>query len=123
MTKSEECIHCGRVVGEHASLDKRCMANPEVLLSTKFTDAETKMAEVLESIVRMLVRPGTTVRVELKETPAGHVTFKITVPQPEIGKVIGKQGRMARSIRHILGAGAAEMGHRFYLDLSEPARP
>jgi hypothetical protein len=46
-------------------------------------------------------------------------TFKIEIPRSQMGKVIGKEGKMARTIRTILQAVAHQMGRRFALDLEE----
>jgi len=46
-------------------------------------------------------------------------TFKIEIPRSQMGKVIGKEGKMARAIRTILQAAAHQAGRRFSLDLEE----
>ena len=47
------------------------------------------------------------------------ILFRLRVAQPDIGKVIGKQGRTARSLRSILGAAAAKHDTRCTLDILE----
>ena len=46
-------------------------------------------------------------------------TLQISVHQSDIGKVIGKQGRTARSLRTIVGAIAMAHGGRVALDIVE----
>ena len=46
-----------------------------------------------------------------------HVTFTVLVPQTEMGKVIGKQGRMARTLRTLMGAAAMKHQRTCSLDI------
>jgi hypothetical protein len=45
--------------------------------------------------------------------------LKLRVAPQDVGKVIGKQGRTARSVRTILGAVSMKLHHRFTLDILE----
>jgi len=45
--------------------------------------------------------------------------LRVRVAPQDIGKVIGKQGRTARSLRTILGAASMKLHHRFSLDILE----
>ena len=45
--------------------------------------------------------------------------FKLRVAPQDVGKVIGKQGRTARSVRTILGAVSMKLHHRYTLDILE----
>jgi predicted RNA-binding protein YlqC (UPF0109 family) len=45
--------------------------------------------------------------------------LRLRVAPSDIGKVIGKQGRTARSMRTILGAASMKLKHRFALDIVE----
>jgi predicted RNA-binding protein YlqC (UPF0109 family) len=45
--------------------------------------------------------------------------LRLRVAQVDLGKVIGKQGRTARSIRTILGAASMKAQHRFSLDIQQ----
>ena len=53
---------------------------------------------------------------------AGSVVLRLQVAPGDLGKVIGKQGRTARSLRTILGAASMKLKHRFSLDIVEEAR-
>jgi hypothetical protein len=41
------------------------------------------------------------------------------VAPQDVGKVIGKQGRTARSVRAVLGAISVKLHHRYALDILE----
>jgi len=45
--------------------------------------------------------------------------FELRVAQSDIGKVIGKEGRTARSIRTILSAAGMKLKKRFTLEILE----
>jgi uncharacterized protein len=48
--------------------------------------------------------------------------LRLRVADQDIGKVIGKQGRTARSLRTILGAASMKLQRRFSLDIVEESR-
>lgn len=52
----------------------------------------------------------------------GCVALTVTVAAGDIGKLIGKQGRTARSMRTILYAAGVKYGLRCQLNLIEPER-
>jgi hypothetical protein len=45
--------------------------------------------------------------------------IRLRVAHSDVGKVIGKQGRTARSVRTILSAASMKLRHRFSLDIVE----
>jgi predicted RNA-binding protein YlqC (UPF0109 family) len=45
--------------------------------------------------------------------------LELRVAQPDLGKVIGKQGRTARAIRTILSAAGMKIRKRFVLEILE----
>ena len=45
--------------------------------------------------------------------------LELRVSQPDLGKVIGKQGRTARAIRTLLGAAGMKLRKRFLLEILE----
>lgn len=47
------------------------------------------------------------------------VVFALSVPPEEMGKVIGRQGRIARSMRTLLTIAASRRGIRASLDIHE----
>jgi len=76
------------------------------------------MKILMTEIVRALVDDPSAVQVEA--IPDNDVTvLRLRVAPTDIGKVIGKQGRTARSLRTILGAASMKYRHRFALDIIE----
>ena len=59
------------------------------------------MKEVLETIIKSLV--DNKIAVEIKEIDEEKkVTFEVKVDEKDFGKIIGKQGKIAQSIRTIM---------------------
>ncbi|MCH8319498.1 MAG: KH domain-containing protein [Acidobacteria bacterium] len=76
------------------------------------------MKELIEMIAKALVdSPDEVVVGEI----AGEQTtvLELRVAQSDLGKVIGKQGRTARSIRTLLGAAGMKLRKRFVLEILE----
>ncbi len=76
------------------------------------------MKQLVQEIVRALVDQPEQVSVELVQDRDSTV-IRLRVAHQDIGKVIGKQGRTARSLRTILGAASMKLHHRFSLDILE----
>jgi len=76
------------------------------------------MKNLMLEIIRALVDQPDDVKVELIED-SGSTVIRLRVAHQDIGKVIGKQGRTARSLRTILGAASMKLHHRFALDIVE----
>ena len=75
------------------------------------------MAELVEYLARQLVDDPEAVRVEETERE-GAVVLTLFVAQDDIGKVIGRQGRVARALRAIVRAGAARRRQRVLLEIA-----
>ncbi len=76
------------------------------------------MKELVEQIAKALVDSPDEVRVRAVEGEQVTV-LELRVAQSDLGKVIGKQGRTARSIRTILGAAGMKLKKRFTLEILE----
>ena len=76
------------------------------------------MRELVESIAKALVDSPDEVSVAEVEGEQTTV-LELRVAQPDLGKVIGKQGRTARAIRTILGAAGMKLRKRFVLEILE----
>lgn len=72
------------------------------------------MKELVEVIAKALVDHPEEVRVE-EEADGRHVTVKLRVAQSDMGKVIGKQGRIAKAIRAVVKA--ASTREDLYVDV------
>jgi predicted RNA-binding protein YlqC (UPF0109 family) len=77
-----------------------------------------EVEELVRRIARALVDEPEAVEVESVGREENTV-LKLRVAQQDIGKVIGKQGRTARSMRTILGAVSMKLHHRYTLDILE----
>jgi len=76
------------------------------------------MRELVTQIARALVDLPEAVVVEEVEREESTV-LRLRVAPTDVGKVIGKQGRTARSMRTILGAVSMKHHHRYTLDILE----
>lgn len=77
-----------------------------------------EMRGLVVQIAKALVDVSDEVTVEVVERD-GSTALRLRVAPEDVGKVIGKQGRTARSIRTILGAVGMKYQHRFSLDIIE----
>jgi hypothetical protein len=78
----------------------------------------TSVADLVREIAQALVDEPTAVQVESVDRDENTI-LKLRVAPQDVGKVIGKQGRTARSVRTILGAVSMKLHHRFTLDILE----
>ena len=76
------------------------------------------MKELIEQIAKALVDNPEEVSVHSIEGEQTTV-LELRVAQTDLGKVIGKQGRTARSIRTILSAGGMKLKKRYTLEILE----
>jgi uncharacterized protein len=76
------------------------------------------VADLLEWLARHLVDDPESVRVETEEREDA-VVFHLHVAPDDVGKVIGRQGRIARALRSIIRAGAARADRRFLLEIAD----
>jgi uncharacterized protein len=74
--------------------------------------------ELVREIARALVDEPQAVDVQAVSREENTV-LKLKVAPGDVGKVIGKQGRTARSVRTILGAVSTKLHHRYTLDILE----
>jgi predicted RNA-binding protein YlqC (UPF0109 family) len=74
--------------------------------------------ELVEEIAKALV--DIPEQVSVSEVEGEQVTvLELKVAPTDLGKVIGKQGRTARSIRTLLGAAGMKLNRRFTLEILE----
>lgn len=76
------------------------------------------MKELVAYIVNGLVDHPEQVEITEVETEKTTV-IELRVAQDDLGKVIGKQGRMAKALRTILSASANKDGKRLILEILE----
>ena len=76
------------------------------------------MKQLVEDIAKALV--DVPEQVTVQEVQGEQVTvLELRVAPGDLGKVIGKQGRTARSIRTLLGAAGMKLNRRFTLEILE----
>jgi uncharacterized protein len=76
------------------------------------------MEELLEYLARQLVDSPDEVRVERSERDGGEVLLELHVAEADRGKVIGKGGRIARSLRTVVKASAVRTGRRVHVEIA-----
>ena len=76
------------------------------------------MKQLVEEVAKALVDRPEEVSVKQTEGERGTV-LELKVAQSDLGKVIGKQGRTARSIRSLVGAAASRSNKRYTLEILE----
>jgi predicted RNA-binding protein YlqC (UPF0109 family) len=74
------------------------------------------LAELLAELARRLVDDPDAVHVEEIERDGAHV-LQLHVAKDDVGKVIGRQGRIARALRTIVRAGAARSSYRVLVEI------
>jgi hypothetical protein len=75
------------------------------------------MEDLLAYLAGQLVDQPDEVRVERREGAGGEIVLELHVASDDIGKVIGKQGRIARSLRTVVKASAARSGRRVHVEV------
>ena len=75
------------------------------------------MDELLAELARRLVDEPDAVRVEQVEEPDGSLLLRLHVAEDDVGKVIGRQGRIARALRTVVRAGGVDAGRRLQLEI------
>jgi predicted RNA-binding protein YlqC (UPF0109 family) len=74
------------------------------------------VTELLEFLVRALVEDPEAVKVEELEED-GDLVYEISVAEDDLGRVIGKGGRVANAIRTIAKAAAVRLDRRVIVDI------
>jgi len=74
------------------------------------------MKELIEYIAKSIVSHPEDVKVT-EEQEDGRVVFRLEVAEDDKGKVIGRQGRVAQSIRVLLRIAAVKQGARAVLEI------
>jgi uncharacterized protein len=91
----------------------------ETVRGTNMTQHEmVAVEELVREIARALVDEPEAVEVQSVARDENTI-LKLKVAPGDVGKVIGKQGRTARSVRTILSAVSMKLHHRYTLDILE----
>jgi uncharacterized protein len=78
----------------------------------------TATAELVEYLARRLVEKPDDVRVE-EEDDAGDLVIRLRVASEDVGRVIGRGGRIARALRTVVRACGANEDRRIVLEIAE----
>ncbi len=79
-------------------------------------DSVKRICDLMSSVASALVDHPDQVRIEAEHFDS-EIVLRLFVAEEDLGKVIGKQGRTARSLRTILSAAASRVQQRFSLDV------
>jgi len=80
--------------------------------------AEPTLKELLDTMIRALV--DLPEQVKISEIKGEQTTvFELVVAKEDLGKVIGKQGKTAKSLRIILTAASTKLRKRSVLEIIE----
>jgi predicted RNA-binding protein YlqC (UPF0109 family) len=72
--------------------------------------------QLVEFVAKSLVDQPDDVQVHLFDRDQATV-LELEVAQPDLGKIIGRQGRTARAIRTLLSAAGQKQRRRYILDI------
>ena len=77
------------------------------------------MAELVAELARRLVDEPDAVHVEEVEEADGTLLLRLHVAEGDVGKVIGRQGRLVRALRSVVRAGGVNAGRRLALEIAD----
>jgi len=77
------------------------------------------MKELVETIAKALVKNPDEVVVTESTDEDGTIRIELRVAKDDMGKVIGKQGRIAKSIRTVVKTVAMKEDKKVYVDIVE----
>lgn len=77
------------------------------------------MKELIEYIAMSIVEDPSQV-VVYQSRQGSALRFRLHVAKEDMGRVIGKQGRIANAMRTLLNVAAAQEGKRATLDIEDP---
>ena len=74
------------------------------------------MKELLETIARALVQNPDDIKV-VEEDKDGEIVLTLSVNEQDMGKVIGRSGRIAKAIRSVMSAAASKADVKVSVDI------
>jgi len=76
------------------------------------------MKELLEAIAKGLVEDKDSVQIQVDEpNEEGVIVYHLHVAEDDMGRVIGKQGRIAKAIRTVMRAAANRNGQKVAVEI------
>lgn len=80
------------------------------------------MKKALSYIVSAIVDDPKQVEITEEETD-GVINFTVTVAKEDMGKIIGKNGKVIKAIRNVVKIPAIKLEKKIYISLSENPKP
>ena len=87
-----------------------------MILSPKFL--KIKMKDTLTYIVSAIVEKEDKVEI-IEEEDQGVINLTISVDPDDMGKVIGKEGKVIKAIRNVMRIPAMKQNKKIYISLAE----
>ena len=86
-----------------------------IITTAKKRRGHNNMKEQLQAIIEAIVSNPNEVSIE--EKPGEHlIVFEVKVSESDMGKVIGREGRIAKSIRTVMRAIAIKEGKKISIE-------
>jgi predicted RNA-binding protein YlqC (UPF0109 family) len=82
------------------------------------SEQSSNMVALMEHAAKALVEKPAEVLVESFDED-GEIVLELTVAEDDMGRMIGRQGRTARALRHLLRAASAKTNRRYELEILE----
>jgi uncharacterized protein len=82
------------------------------------TDPTSNPRALIEHVAKALVNAPDQVIVE-EVAEDGETVIELEVAEPDMGRVIGKSGKIARAMRNLLYAAGQKMDRRYELEILE----
>ena len=82
------------------------------------TDAADPIASFLDDLLKKLVDDPNAVSVRV--VPGSPTLYEATVAPDDIGQVVGREGRIVKSIRSLVAAAAQKRGEYATFEIAEP---
>ena len=88
------------------------------MMETYMTDTPANPRALIEHLAKALVNAPDQVFVD--EVPEDQaIVIELEVAEDDMGRVIGKSGKIARAIRNLLSAAGTKAGQRYELEILE----
>lgn len=107
---------------DEVSIDEATLDDAIERADTTVTDVSGTMQSLVEWLVEQLVDDTDGVTVDADQR-GNMVLVRVRLPEEQLGKVIGRGGRIAKSIRGALGVAGARHRVRVSLDIEEQNAP
>ena len=80
------------------------------------------MKNLLQYIIENIVQNPKAVTIEEEKAPSGLVIFHLSVDPSDMGRIIGKEGKIIKAIRNVMKIRGLKENLRFSIDLKETSQ-